>query len=367
MARFSLLTLFFFISSITLILAQEQIPEKKVIYHKGDSIIFNKSLPVYIHISSGEDGHTYKKPFYLDTEGVNYIRTKWETDSTGKYLLPQREQVWPVYADSKPPKTTVEFIASNKYVFKGKVYYSDDLKARLIAKDELAGVKKIYYSINGSDFKEYVSLIPFQSKMDIKFKFYAVDNVGNVEPVEEISYFYDKNNLSFGIDDTAPETTINKTESILGPKQNIKLSSVDDGVGVGVIYYKIDSGGYKPYETPISLSQLSDGEHTVEYYALDYINNIEESKTYAFYLDKKAPQIKIDEEINNFNDTRTITLSAIDNRSGVEKILYQLNDHEQYVEYTTPFEINVAHEKIKIIAIDNVGNINVRVISYSKK
>lgn len=360
-----LLLAFLLFSAITSF-SQTQHPEKKVIYQKGDSIIFNKALPVYIHISTLEDGYTYEKPFWLDTEGVNYIRTKWEMDSTGKYVHPQREQVWPVYADSKPPKTKVEFISTNKYVFRGKTYYSDDLKAKLSAKDELSGVQKIYYSINGSDFEEYVNLIPFKSNMDIIFKFYSVDMVGNVEPIEEISYFYDQNNLSFGIDDTAPKTVISKSDLILSPRDTLILKSNDVGVGVGATYYKFDSSGYKPYDSPIFLNKLSDGEHRIEYYSLDYINNQEESKIYSFYLDSKSPEIKIEEDIDELNTTRKITLSAFDNKSGVKKILVQLNEKSKYVEYTEPFYIDVSHQKLKIIAIDNVGNTSKRIVSYSK-
>src|SRR5690606_20187399 len=157
-----------------------------------------------------------------------------------------------------------------------------------------------------SDFEEYVTLIPFKSKMDIVFKFYSVDMVGNVESIEEVSYIYDHNNLSFGIDDTAPETIISKSDLILSPKDTLILISKDIGVGVGATYYKFDSTGYKPYDSPLLLNKLNDGEHTIEFYSLDYINNQEESKIYSFYLDTKSPEIKIEEDIDELNTTRMI-------------------------------------------------------------
>lgn len=345
---------------------QSQLPEKKSIYQKGDSVIWNKLLPIYIHISTGDDGFTFDKPMYLDTEGANYIRTKWEMDSLGRYIQPQREQVWVVYADSRAPVTKVTFISKEKYIFRGKTYYSDDVKAKLISYDALSGVKSIYYSIDGSDFMEYSDLISFENKKDVNFKFYSVDNVGNVENISEIAYFSDKNNLSFGIDDTAPISIVNKTDSILSPKDVISINSVDDGVGVGVIYYSVNGGGFKPYEKPLTMLGLKDGYHKIEYYALDWINNQEETKNYEFYLDIKAPEIKIIETINEFNSKRILNIEAIDNKSGVKKIMIQLKENEKYIEYKEPIIININHQKIKIIAVDNMGNTSVRTISYSK-
>lgn len=359
-----LLTFLFLFLTIEL-LGQTQQPENKKIFEKGDSIVWNKALPVYIHVSTGKDGYTYDVPFYLDTEGVNFIRTKWEVDSNGVYVKPQREQLWRIYADSKPPKTKVTFIASHKYVHNGKTYYGDDLRAKLTSVDAMAGVQKTYYSINGGNFVEYIDLIPFKSESNVVFKFYSVDNVGNVESIEEISYNYDNNNLNFGIDDIAPVTSISKADSILSPKDVITLSSKDIGVGVGSIFYRIDSAGYKPYDNPIILNKMSDGMHNIEYYALDWINNQEESKHYSFYLDSKSPEIKIEEEIIE-NSVRSIKLDAVDNKSGVKKILVQLKENEKFVEYKDTFTIDVQHQKIKIISVDNMGNVSVRTVIYSK-
>ncbi len=345
---------------------QSQLPEVKSIHQKGDSIIWNKSLPVYVHVSTGQDGYTFQKPMYLDTEGANFIRTKWEMDSLGKYVQPQREQLWVVYADSKAPITKVTFVSKEKYVFRGKTYYSDDVKAKLESFDAISGVKAIYYSIDGSELTKYSGLISFESKKDISLKFYSVDNVGNIENISQVSYFSDKNNLSFGIDDTAPVTLINKKDSILSSKDNIAFESKDDGVGVGVIYYSVNGSGFKPYEKPLTMTGLKDGFHKIEFYALDWINNQEETKRYEFYLDLKAPEIKIEESISELNSKRTLKLEAIDNKSGVKSILVQLKEGDKFFEYKEPIVIDVTHQKIKIMAIDNMGNTNVRIVSYSK-
>jgi hypothetical protein len=72
--------------------------------------------------------------------------------------------------------------------------------------------------------------------------------------------------------------------------------------------------------TPIRLNKLSDGKHRIEYYALDWLNNEEDTKIYDFYLDNISPEIRIEEIINTATTKRTIKLEAFDNKSGVKNI-----------------------------------------------
>ena len=87
------------------LLAQQQLEhEKKVYVDENNEIFWNKDLPVYINLSTspdkGAETHRleskvhpqYTSPYYFDTEGVNYIRTRWAVDpKTGKMVHPQQE------------------------------------------------------------------------------------------------------------------------------------------------------------------------------------------------------------------------------------------------------------------------------------
>lgn len=350
--------------------SQTQLKEEKGAYESEGKIYWNKKLPISITLSSPDNTRVeLKKPFYLDTEGVNFIRTKWEMDSTGRYVSPLREQEWKIYADSKPPKTKPKFIAEESYEFRGKKYYSDDLKVELISKDELSGVAKIYYSINGSDYVLYENYIIFEVGIDVDLKFYAVDNVGNVEDISELSYDYDNNNLNFGIDNEAPVTFLENKDLLLSPRDVIILESEDiNGVGVHSTYFKIDSAEFIKYVDPIKLNNLEDGSHELRYYSQDWINNKEEDNLRSFYLDAIAPDIKISEEIvkDGLTNLRHITLSATDNKSGVDKIMVQLRKGEKFEDYTKPFYVDITHQEIKIKAIDGVGNESIRIVKYNE-
>jgi len=366
--KYILFIIFLLLSNIGL--AQIQHTEIEKSYVDGEKIFWNKKLPIYITLSSPNlDGVMLKKPFYLDTEGINYLRTKWEMDSTGKYVYPFGEQIWKIYADSKAPKTKVNFISKETYVFRGKRYYGDDLKIELVGEDELSGVDKIYYSINGKNFTLYENFIIFEAGIDIDLKFYSVDNVGNVEKISELSYDYDNNNFNFGIDNSPPKTYIGDVNILLSPNDVINLISEDiDGVGVNSTYYNFDSTEFIKYIEPIKLNKLNDGEHILWYFSNDWINNKENENIFEFYLDAIPPEIFVNEEIikNELTNLRKITLTAIDNKSGVSKIMVQLNNVDKFKEYTKPFFIDITDQELKIKVIDVVGNERVRIVKYNE-
>ena len=76
-----------------------------------ERLYWNKHLPVYLYLSpnpNGADAHLlksesmprYATPFYFDTEGRNFMRTRWAVDpDTKKAIVPQKEVLWEVYAD----------------------------------------------------------------------------------------------------------------------------------------------------------------------------------------------------------------------------------------------------------------------------
>ena len=45
------------------------------------------------------------------------------------------------------------------------------------------------------------------------------------------------------------------------------------------------------YNQKLWVGYLDDGEHTLNYYAEDYVENVETKKTVKFYLDKIAPEV----------------------------------------------------------------------------
>ena len=100
LSKINLLAIAFLFAG-SVVSAQESIEhEKKVFRDETGEIYWNKSLPFYINISTSSNGDgkgitlQSEKAIdpapvatYFDTEGTNWIRTKWEVDpKTGKTI-----------------------------------------------------------------------------------------------------------------------------------------------------------------------------------------------------------------------------------------------------------------------------------------
>ncbi len=351
------------------------VPEKKSYEDEKGLLYWNKTEPVYIHLSSSpnEKGHLlkskihkkYTNPFYFDTEGINYIRTRYAVDTaTRKIVSPHIEVLLEVYADGKAPVSSIKYVDAKKYKMNGMVYFGKGLKIRLNAKDAGSGVDKIYYSLNNSEYKVYDDEIVINSENgNIQFSYYAVDKVGNIETVKR------KNNLL--VDTKAPETFHNITgfdreKSIVSLNSKLYLNAEDSVTGVKGTYYKYDDGPYILYKgKTLPLKQLDEGEHTLSYYSEDRVGNKEEPKSVRFFLDKSAPILTSDVLGDRFivNDRiyfsgRTkLKLTAVDNKSGVKEVNYSV-DNEGFKKYKEPFYLpkKPGYHVIKYYAIDNMNN-----------
>jgi len=358
----------FFISTAT-IGQTPLVHEKKLYENEEGNVYVNKSEPVYLSISTKPDGSdgkvlkgqdpTYSYPMYLDTEGYNSIRSPWKVDpETKETLYPKQEVIFEVYADGTAPEVSTELIAESQYK-NGNVSYFNGQKLELAAIDALAGVEAIYYAVDNASFSKYSAPITFAEEKTYTVSYYAVDQVGNVGEVQKIQIHPDLK---------APVTKLAITgdqyENNVSSRASIVLSSSDEASGVSKTFYQIDQGTIYSYLSPIRLSSLSEGEHTVTYFSSDNIENTEEKNTYTFFVDKSAPKV-ISEIIGNtffangreyYSGRTKLKLVAMDNKSGVKEISYSVNNGA-FVPYTEPFYLSQAGTLIlQVKTVDNVNN-----------
>lgn len=330
-------------------LAQDISHEKKTIVGEDGKIYWNKDLPVYITLSSSADGNghllkedkTSKEPFYLDTEGTNWIRSRWAVDEAGKTIYPKRDALWPVEADGLAPISTAKFLSNGKKVVNGVTYYSSDLKVELSSTDKTSGVDKIYYAKDGN-FLPYNSAVIINTEKSWELKYYAVDKVGNVERIHDAA---SDRGTSFDVDATAPTTNYElagpNVNNILSPTTLIKLNSIDAKSGVQRVNYTWDDGNPANYYSSIKLSSLAEGEHMLSFYATDNVKNAEAEKQYKIFLDKSGPTLSLAFSQDAFekkgktyiSENASINLSGTDNKAGLDKILSN-QDKKGYNLYT---------------------------------
>lgn len=361
------------IGSYTLV-AQPQLLHKHKVYKSPEGELFmNKSQPLYLYISTEPGGKgemhqlesdstkAFVNPMYLDTEGYNSFRSPSAIDTATRQLhFPITDVVFEIYADSRPPRTKLKYDSKKKYYDGKKLFIGKGLSINFSSYDAQSGVEQILVSIDSAGYKESEGTLDLTLEKKYDINYYAVDNVGNAEKIK---------NQVFFVDLSAPETELvfdgEKDENNISGRTLIKFVASDFVSGVAKTYYSIDGKKEERYYNALRSSYLSEGEHTIEYYSIDNVGNIEDSKKYTFYIDK-TPPILVDEILGNsfvvngkeYSSGRTkLKLTAVDNKSGIKEIKYSINN-EEYIAYEKPFYLTSVSGSlsVKSYAVDKVGN-----------
>lgn len=356
------------------LLGQEPLEHEKRIYVSPDGRMFiQKSLPIYLRMANSPEENTesyllksevttkYSNPMYLDTEGYNTFRSPWIVDTiTLKPVFPREDIIFEIYADSKPPVTSIDYGEVTTYKTQGAIYTGKDGEITLEAVDQTSGVENVYFSVDGANFQVYNSPIIIDQEKEYIIKYYSADNVGNAETVHTVNIILDRTN---------PETVLqisqDRYENIISGISRIILTGEDKGIGIKAVYYSLDEEPVKKYVAPLRAALLAQGEHKLTYYAADKVNNTETENVFDFYIDKTPPTI-VQEIIGKsffaggreYSSGRSqLKLTTFDNKAGVKEVFYSINNSE-YKKYEKPFFLsNVAGNlTVKAYALDNVNN-----------
>jgi hypothetical protein len=354
--------------------AQEAImPEKKIYISPEGKTFVNRSLPVYIRMSTSPDSpdkalwlkeankSSVASPFYFQQEGYNCIRHPWAVDTVTKEIVyPKQDVVFEVYADSRPPRTAIRYGTGKTFVQSGRIFVNGSATVTLEAADELSGVETIYYSLDGKRYSIYSLPVQMNEEREYLLTYFSVDHVGNAEKQKEVRIFPDL---------SAPHSTCevsgDRFENVLSGRSKILLKAEDKGMGVEKILYRIDSSTWRNYQLPVNAGLLKQGDHTLTYYAMDLTGNREEERTFAFTIDK-TPPVMVQEMVGKsfisggkeYASGKTqVKLTTFDNKAGVKEVFYSVND-AAFVRYEKPFyPADVKGDlNLKAYALDNVGN-----------
>ena len=347
---------------------------ESVFYQNDGKIYSNKSLPIYLSISTNSDGSdpivldtptnpSDGSPMYFDTNGVNYIRSKWAVDpETKKTASPKREVLFPVHADGIAPISGIIFSGAPSYTSQGVDYYGKGLSYSLSSTDHISGVQSTFKS-HDSDYANYESPLDVTTEGENTIYYFSVDNVGNTEQTKS---------SSFVLDLTPPVSNYTLSDvygdNILGPTFNIGLESTDNLSGVKDTHYTIDDMSQRLYGSPIDLSGLSDGPHTLRFYSDDNVENEESMNELMFYLDKINPETQLvvigdqhDATYYYVSSRTTFELPATDNKAGVAKTSFSINKQDAQI-YTTAFGLpnELGLHSITYNSEDNVRNVEAK-------
>ena len=335
-------------------------------------LYWNKSQPVYLFVSDNPEGSEaqklesertpeYANPLYLDTEGVNFIRTRDAVDPETKRVIPNKEIMFEIYADGIPPRTSEIFKEKARYQVDDRLFFDGGVKLSLESKDALSGLLGIVVSVNNSEFRKYKDTLSFSKSGRYLVRYYATDKVGNKEEIKE---------LKIAVDAQAPQSKIKVegiySDTIAATTSSFYIMARDSLSGISKVYYKIDESNYRLYpKGKLPISNLGEGEHEIRYYAVDNVGNEEEENVFNFYLDRSPPlmvadvlgdRFIVDDQVY-FSGRTKLKLTAVDNKVGVKEIMYSI-DNQEFKPYTKPFYLpSVSGEHtVRYYSVDNLGN-----------
>ncbi|MFC0187359.1 OmpL47-type beta-barrel domain-containing protein [Fictibacillus aquaticus] len=220
---------------------------------------------------------------------------------------------------------------------------TDLAQPEITAIDELSGLDKTYFSINGGDLTEG-NILPALPEGSYEISYYSIDKAGNQEEAKTISYM---------VDETAPVTTSNLTEDWNTASFGVQLTATDDLSGVASTFYSLNGS---EFAEGTSFTVEEEGIHEVAYYSVDKAGNKEELKTEKLFIDFTAPVTTAITPEGWTNSEYTMELYPTDNLSGVDKTYYSINDSE-FVEGTSIEFIEEGVFKVSFYSVDKAGNV----------
>ena len=271
-----------------------------------------------------------------------------------------------VNVDNSPPETTIEF--GEPYVHDENHWVTSSTFIYINSTDQpycKCGVSKIYYRIwNGSwsDWYESNTNITFRIEEECKhyIEYYAVDNIGNVEQI---------NNITVYVDNTPPISNIrwDGYGNYASPTSTFIITAFDEGCSGGVgnitIYWKINGGETNSRNADFATFQIQqEGVYTIEYWAVDGLGNEEEHKIVGVVIDASPPHTQIvftpegiyeDGKWYILTSTK-ISFNAID-ECGVKLTKYRINNSSWMI-YDQPFNLSAGIYSIDFFSVDNLNN-----------
>ncbi|MEU2616238.1 family 16 glycoside hydrolase [Micromonospora sp. NPDC007271] len=266
-------------------------------------------------------------------------------------------------SDTTPPTVTAavtgEKDANGAYVGSATV--------TLTATDTGSGVDRVEYSLDGGAYGTYTAPVTVNQPGPHTVSYRATDKAGNTSSPQQVSFTV--------VEPTPPDTTPpTVTASVTGQRDangayvgsaTVTLSAVDTESGVDRIEYSLDGGAYGRYTAPVTVNQV--GPHTVSYRATDKAGNTSSPQQVSFTVVEPTPTDTtpptVTASVTGQRDANgayvggaTVTLSATDTQSGVDRVEYSL-DGQPYAAYTAPVTVNQpGPHTVSYRATDKAGN-----------
>ena len=226
-------------------------------------------------------------------------------------------------------------------------WYLSDVEVSLDAVDLDEGVDATYWRVDGGSWQSYSEPFAISGEGEHTLSTTSVHLVGNEEVVHSVVIRID----------ASPPTTSAEVSGDEGSDgwytSDVTVSlSASDGVGgsgVADTVFCLDSGTWMAYDG-WDISVSGDGEHLIEFNSTDVASNQESTESVTVRIDASAPYTTATV------DGSSVTLSALDNTSGVDVTMYRIDDGV-WTEYAGGFEVTGEGEHtVEYYTVDVAGN-----------
>ncbi|WP_344066013.1 OmpL47-type beta-barrel domain-containing protein [Microbacterium pumilum] len=231
-------------------------------------------------------------------------------------------------------------------------WFTSPVTLTLTATDTQSGIEAITYRAGSGAFTTYSGPIAVPVGTTV-YTFRAADGKGNVSGFKTITVKRDEDAPAA----TSTAAAVNTTSS------KVTLAATDAVSGVASITYRVDSGSWKTYTAPFTITGA--GVHTVEYSATDTAGNAGAVKTSQVLVgpDTSAPLLSVattpvsPNGANGwFTGTVTVAATATD-VSGVARTEYRIGTGAWTV-YTAPISAPAGTTTYGFRSTDTKGNVS---------
>lgn len=260
------------------------------------------------YVSFSLDGGTYmvyRNPFQILDEGRHDISYRGFDNSENL----ENPKTFTVVVDNTAPKA---FLETDKPVYTNGLlqYCSADTNWYVRAKDNVLG-SGVAAGYLGTDFdmldaygkgveaEEAYYNLTTEGQTNIYYT--AIDNVGNLSPIEMFSVIVDTTPPTVNIENNnrlinreglytvfpSEDLVDDEGRIIVSTNEAVSFSATDELSGVDAIYIKINDGEFTKYVEPIRFS--TSDVYTIEVNAVDNVGNVSEPVQYTFFVDKITP------------------------------------------------------------------------------
>ncbi len=134
--------------------------------------------------------------------------------------------------------------------------------------------------------------------------------------------------------------------------RTVRVSPVDELSGVAEIRYRLDASDWATCTGDVVVS--GEGEHTLQYRAVDAAGNIETERQSTVFIDDTAPQTT-STAVASYTNTATIGFTATDGLSGVATTRWRLNGGSWSTEPTLRLTVGGTYN-LEFQSVDWAGN-----------